>query len=214
VLLAFSYPPDTFAITDTAKVIAFKSQGAVRRRRHPHSRRTRAVRRRCRRHHGHRRFRRQLPGIKWYIAHKEIIGREPDRWASPITLRQPPGAAAGDRTRRQDRSCRGDQGDQHRARFETIIGTVSSRRAAPQYLVGWPVAGQRLLRYRPVAKAGAKRRSPSGVEVADCDWPAAAGSWTLTLDIVLPERFARRHVCADRLGLTLQYGVARIMNLS
>jgi branched-chain amino acid transport system substrate-binding protein len=27
-----------------------------------------------------------LPGIKWYIQHhKEIIGREPDRWASPIT---------------------------------------------------------------------------------------------------------------------------------
>ena len=27
-----------------------------------------------------------LPGIKWYIQHhKEIVGREPDRWASPIT---------------------------------------------------------------------------------------------------------------------------------
>jgi branched-chain amino acid transport system substrate-binding protein len=27
-----------------------------------------------------------LEGIKWYIKHhKDIIGREPDRWASPIT---------------------------------------------------------------------------------------------------------------------------------
>ena len=27
-----------------------------------------------------------LPGVKWYIQrHKEIIGREPDRWASPVT---------------------------------------------------------------------------------------------------------------------------------
>lgn len=86
VLLAFSYPPDTFALTDTAKVIGFNpkvffvgvgtafpgykgkfqanAEGVM----------------------GIGGSDAALPGIKWYIGHhKEIIGREPDRWASPIT---------------------------------------------------------------------------------------------------------------------------------
>jgi len=86
VLLAFSYPPDTFALTDTAKVIGFNpkvffvgvgtafpgykgkfqanAEGVM----------------------GIGGSDANLPGIKWYIQHhKEIIGREPDRWASPIT---------------------------------------------------------------------------------------------------------------------------------
>ncbi len=86
VLLAFSYPPDTFALTDTAKVIGFNpkvffvgvgtafpgykgkfqanAEGVM----------------------GIGGSDAALPGIKWYIQHhKEVIGREPDRWASPIT---------------------------------------------------------------------------------------------------------------------------------
>jgi branched-chain amino acid transport system substrate-binding protein len=85
-LIAFSYPPDTFGLTDTAKVIGFNpkvfyvgvgtafpaykgkfqasAEGVM----------------------GIGGSNANLPGVKWYIQHhKEIIGREPDRWASPIT---------------------------------------------------------------------------------------------------------------------------------
>jgi branched-chain amino acid transport system substrate-binding protein len=84
--VAFSYPPDTFGITDTAKVIGFNpkvffvgvgtafpmykgkfgegAEGVM----------------------GIGGSNANLEGIKWYIKHhKDIIGREPDRWASPIT---------------------------------------------------------------------------------------------------------------------------------
>ena len=85
-LIAFSYPPDTFGLTDTAKVIGFNpkvffvgvgtafpafkgkfqanAEGVM----------------------GIGGSNANLPGVKWYIQrHKEIIGREPDRWASPVT---------------------------------------------------------------------------------------------------------------------------------
>lgn len=84
--LAFSYPPDTIGLTDQAKVSGFSpkvffvgvgtafpifkgkfgasAEGVM----------------------GIGGSNADLPGIKWYIQHhKEIIGREPDRWASPIT---------------------------------------------------------------------------------------------------------------------------------
>jgi branched-chain amino acid transport system substrate-binding protein len=84
--IAFSYPPDTIGLTDQAKVSGFSpkvfyvgvgtafplykgkfgasSEGVM----------------------GVGGSNADLPGIKWYIQHhKEIIGREPDRWASPIT---------------------------------------------------------------------------------------------------------------------------------
>jgi branched-chain amino acid transport system substrate-binding protein len=84
--IAFSYPPDTIGLTDQAKVAGFSpkvffvgvgtafpifkgkfgasAEGVM----------------------GIGGSNADLPGIKWYIQHhKEIIGREPDRWASPIT---------------------------------------------------------------------------------------------------------------------------------
>lgn len=84
--VAFSYPPDTIGLTDQAKVAGFSpkvfyvgvgtafplfkgkfgasAEGVM----------------------GVGGSNADLPGIKWYIQHhKEIIGREPDRWASPIT---------------------------------------------------------------------------------------------------------------------------------
>jgi branched-chain amino acid transport system substrate-binding protein len=84
--IAFSYPPDTIGLTDQAKVSGFSpkvfyvgvgtafpiykgkfgasAEGVM----------------------GVGGSNADLPGIKWYIQHhKEIIGREPDRWASPIT---------------------------------------------------------------------------------------------------------------------------------
>jgi len=86
VFVAFSYPPDTIGLTDQAKLSGFSpkvfyvgvgtafplykgkfgasAEGVM----------------------GVGGSNADLPGIKWYIQHhKEIIGREPDRWASPIT---------------------------------------------------------------------------------------------------------------------------------
>jgi len=84
--VAFSYPPDTIGLTDQAKIAGFSpkvffvgvgtafplfkgkfgasAEGVM----------------------GVGGSNADLPGIKWYIQHhKEIVGREPDRWASPIT---------------------------------------------------------------------------------------------------------------------------------
>ena len=84
--VAFSYPPDTIGLTDQAKISGFNpkvffvgvgtafpifkgkfgagAEGVM----------------------GIGGSNADLPGIKWYIQHhKEVIGREPDRWASPIT---------------------------------------------------------------------------------------------------------------------------------
>lgn len=84
--VAFSYPPDTIGLTDQSKVAGFSpkvffvgvgtafplfkgkfgasAEGVM----------------------GIGGSNADLPGIKWYIQHhKEVIGREPDRWASPIT---------------------------------------------------------------------------------------------------------------------------------
>lgn len=86
ILLAFSYPPDTFAITDTAKVIAFNPKvffvgvgTAFPMYKGKYGANAEAIM-------GIGGSDASLPGIKWYIKHhKDIIGREPDRWASPIT---------------------------------------------------------------------------------------------------------------------------------
>jgi branched-chain amino acid transport system substrate-binding protein len=84
--VAFSYPPDTIGLTDQAKIAGFSpkvffvgvgtafpifkgkfgasAEGVM----------------------GVGGSNADLPGIKWYIQHhKEVMGREPDRWASPIT---------------------------------------------------------------------------------------------------------------------------------
>jgi branched-chain amino acid transport system substrate-binding protein len=86
IFVAFSYPPDTIGLTDQSKIAGFSpkvfyvgvgtafplfkgkfgasAEGVM----------------------GVGGSNADLPGIKWYIQHhKEVVGREPDRWASPIT---------------------------------------------------------------------------------------------------------------------------------
>jgi branched-chain amino acid transport system substrate-binding protein len=85
-LIAFSYPPDTFGITDTAKVIGFNPKvffvgvgTAFPAFKGKYAAGAEGVM-------GIGGSNGNLPGVKWYIQrHKEIIGREPDRWASPVT---------------------------------------------------------------------------------------------------------------------------------
>lgn len=84
--IAFSYPPDTFALTDTAKVIGFNPKvffvgvgtafPMYKGKFGPNAEGVMGI--------GGSNA--NAEGIKWYIKHhKEVIGREPDRWASPIT---------------------------------------------------------------------------------------------------------------------------------
>jgi branched-chain amino acid transport system substrate-binding protein len=156
VLLAFSYPPDTFAITDTAKVLAFNpkvlfvgvgtafpgykgkfqasAEGVM----------------------GIGGSDANLPGIKWYIQHhKEIIGREPDRWASPITyaslqvLQQAIERVGKDRAAVIKEINTGS--------FETIIGKVKLEDGQNRNI--WSVGqwqGNDFFGIAPVKKAGAK----------------------------------------------------------
>ena len=157
VLLAFSYPPDTFAITDTAKVLAFNpkvlfvgvgtafpgykgkfqanAEGVM----------------------GIGGSDANLPGIKWYIQHhKEIIGREPDRWASPITyaslqvLQQ-----AIERVGKVDRAA--IIKEINTGSFETIIGKVKLEDGQNRNI--WSVGqwqGADFFGIAPVNKQGAK----------------------------------------------------------
>jgi branched-chain amino acid transport system substrate-binding protein len=156
VLLAFSYPPDTFAITDTAKVLAFNpkvlfvgvgtafpgykgkfqasAEGVM----------------------GIGGSDAALPGIKWYIQHhKEIIGREPDRWASPITyaslqvLQQAIERVGKDRAAVIKEINTGS--------FETIIGKVKLEDGQNRNI--WAVGqwqGNDFFGIAPVNKQGAK----------------------------------------------------------
>jgi branched-chain amino acid transport system substrate-binding protein len=157
VLLAFSYPPDTFAITDTAKVLAFNpkvlfvgvgtafpgykgkfqanAEGVM----------------------GIGGSDAALPGIKWYIQHhKEVMGREPDRWASPITyaslqvLQQ-----AIERVGKIDRAA--VIKEINTGSFETIIGKVKLEDGQNRNI--WSVGqwqGADFFGIAPVSKQGAK----------------------------------------------------------
>lgn len=155
--LAFSYPPDTFGLTDAAKVVGFNpkvffvgvgtafpgfkgkfganAEGIM----------------------GIGASNPDLEGIKWYIKHhKEIIGREPDRWASPITyaslqvLQQ-----AIERVGKIDRAA--VIKEINSGTFDTIIGKVKLEKGLNTNF--WAVGqwqGANYVGLAPVSKQGAK----------------------------------------------------------
>ncbi len=157
VLLAFSYPPDTFAITDTAKVIAFNPKvlfvgvgTAFPMYKGKFGANAEGIM-------GIGGSDASLPGVKAYIQHhKEIIGREPDRWASPITyaslqvLQQ-----AIERVGKIDRAA--VIKEINTGSFETIIGTVKLVDGQNRNI--WSVGqwqGSDYVGIAPVDKKGAK----------------------------------------------------------
>jgi branched-chain amino acid transport system substrate-binding protein len=155
--IAFSYPPDTFALTDTAKVLGFNpkvfyvgvgtafpmykgkfaagAEGVM----------------------GIGGSNADLPGVKNYIQHhKAIIGREPDRWASPITyaslqvLQQ-----AIERVGKIDRAAIIKEINE--GSFETIIGPVKLKDG--QYKEVWAVGqwqGNDFYAVAPFKQSGAR----------------------------------------------------------
>jgi len=155
--ISFSYPPDTFGITEQSKVIGFNpklffvgvgtafpmykgkfgadAEGIM----------------------GIGGSNADLPGIKWYIQHhKEIIGREPDRWASPITyaslqvLQQ-----AIERVGKIDRAA--VIKEIHEGTFETIVGKVKLKDGLYQEV--WAVGqwqGNDFYAVAPMKQAGAR----------------------------------------------------------
>lgn len=156
-LLAFSYPPDTFAITDTMKVLAFNPKAmflgvgtAFPGYKGKFGEGAEGVM-------GIGGSDASLPGIKGYIAHhKEVIGREPDRWASPITyaslqvLQQ-----AIERVGKIDRAA--VIKEINAGSFDTIIGKV--KLDGGQNTNIWTVGqwqGNDFFGVAPTAKAGAK----------------------------------------------------------
>jgi len=157
VLLAFSYPPDTFAITDTAKVIGFNPKAffvgvgtAFPGYKGKFQASAEGVM-------GIGGSDANLPGIKWYIQHhKEVIGREPDRWASPITyaslqvLQQ-----AIERVGKIDRAA--VIKEINTGSFDTIIGKVKLENGLNKNI--WAVGqwqGADFFGVAPTAKQGAK----------------------------------------------------------
>jgi branched-chain amino acid transport system substrate-binding protein len=98
-----------------------------------------------------------LPGIKWYIQHhKEVIGREPDRWASPITyaslqvLQQ-----AIERVGKVDRAA--VIKEINTGSFDTIIGKVKLENGLNKNI--WAVGqwqGADFFGVAPISKQGAK----------------------------------------------------------
>ena len=87
IFVAFSYPPDTLGADRAGAHRRLQSEGVLHRRRHRLPAVQAALRRQRRRRDGHRRLerrqrRRSRPTSS---ATRRSIGREPDRWASPIT---------------------------------------------------------------------------------------------------------------------------------
>ena len=144
------------------------------------------------------------PAIKDYLArHKASAanGAEPDRWASPVDLCQPADAAAGDRTRRQDRPRRRHQGsaDRH-VRYRDRQGQAREQHAdAHIWWVGQWQDGE----FYGIAPAGNE-----GARTAIVPKPAWSGAVTSRADAAGPVMTnaisdrpdARRHVCAHRHG--------------
>jgi branched-chain amino acid transport system substrate-binding protein len=155
--IAFSYPPDTFGLTDAAKVVgfnpkvffvgvgtafpAFKGKFAAN---------AEGIM-------GIGASDPNLEGIKWYIKHhKEVIGREPDRWASPITyaslqvLQQ-----AIERVGKIDRAA--VIKEINSGSFDTIIGKVKLEKGLNKNI--WAIGqwqGADFVGLAPVSKQGAK----------------------------------------------------------
>jgi branched-chain amino acid transport system substrate-binding protein len=155
--LAFSYPPDTFGLTDAAKVVGFNAKvffvgvgTAFPGFKGKFGANAEGIM-------GIGASNPDLEGIKWYIKHhKEIIGREPDRWASPITyaslqvLQQ-----AIERVGKIDRAA--VIKEINSGTFDTIIGKVKLEKGLNTNF--WAVGqwqGANYVGLAPVSKEGAK----------------------------------------------------------
>ena len=157
------------------------------------------------------------PAIKDYLArHKAAAanGAEPDRWASPVTyaslqmLQQ-----AIERVGKIDRAA--VIKDLQTGTFDTVIGKVKLENNMPTRLVGRPVAGRRVLRRRAGQQRRRARRDRAeaglggAVTSRRADAPVRAMTNAILTGLMLGGMYA-----LIAMGLTLQYGVARIMNLS
>ena len=154
--VAFSYPPDTFGLTAAAQVVGFNPKvffvgvgAAFPAFKGKFGAAAEGIM-------GIGASDPNLKGIKWYIQHhKEIIGREPDRWASPITyaslqvLQQ-----AIERVGKIDRAA--IIKEINSGSFETIIGTVKLEKGLNRNF--WAVGqwqGSNYVGLAPIAKPGA-----------------------------------------------------------
>ena len=126
VFVAFSYPPDTIGLTDQSKIAGFSPEGVLRRRRHRVPAVQAEVRRQRRRRDGHRRLERR-PAEPQEIHRASQGGRGPRAGplGEPDDLREPSGAAAGDREGRQAR-----QGERSSRRSTPARSTRSSARSS------------------------------------------------------------------------------------
>ena len=107
VFIAFSYPPDTLGITEQARIAGFNPKIFYTGVGTAFPLFKAQVRRQRRRRHGHRRLERRQSGDQGLSGAAQGVGREGRRAGSLGQCRdlcQPADAAAGDRTRRQDRS--------------------------------------------------------------------------------------------------------------
>ena len=156
--IAFSYPPDTFAITEQARIASFNPKvfyagvGTV----FPtyKAKFGTAIEGIM----GIGGWNPDLPETKAYIArHKEVTGKEPEFLGQFGGLCEFSDARAGDRARGQPRSRGHHQGHPERhLRYRARQG--EARRQPTPRLVGWPMAERQLLRPRtdefPGRKAG------------------------------------------------------------
>ena len=159
VFVAFSYPPDTFAITEQARTRQLQPEGVLHRGRH----RVPGVQGQVRRRDRGRRWE-SAGSITSTQAYKDYLkrhaeangGREPDRWASPVTyaslqmLQQ-----AIERVGKLDRAA--VIKELHDGSFDTIVGKVQVKDGLR--MDGWQVGqwqGGEFYGLEPASKQGAK----------------------------------------------------------
>ena len=161
--IAFSYPPDTLALTEQSQDRRLQSQGVLPRRRHGLPALSPEVRQEHRGRDGHRRLERRQPGDQGLPrqpqgaaakAPSPTAGRARSTYASLQMLQQ-----AIERVGKVDRAA--VIKDLQTGTFDTVIGKVKLENNMPRtLLVGRPVAGRRVLRHRAGRQRGcAPRRS-------------------------------------------------------
>ena len=217
VFIAFSYPPDTLGITEQARDRRLQSEGLLHRRRHRVSALQAAVRRQRRRRDGHRRLERRRPAIKDYLARhgrrrptapSRIAGRARSPMPACRCCSRRSNASARSTARQSSRSCRPGPST-------PSIGKIKLENNVPTkfWWVGQWQGGEFYGVGPATTKARARRSCRSRHGRRRDRRIAAAGLNGMTNAIFTGLMLGGMYALVA-MGLTLQYGVARIMNLS
>ena len=213
VFVAFSYPPDTLGLTDQARVAGFNPKvfyvgvGTA----FPVFKA---------------RFKDNVDGVMgiggvnfdspaisdYFARHKAASGKEPDRWASAVTyaglqLFQ----QAIERVGRVDRAA--VIAEMKKRPYDTIVGKMEPAHAASTRATGWSGNGRTASSTASRPQTAPARTAPSCRSRRGSRRGSSRRALMPLVEILVAGLVLGGMYALVAMGLTLQYGVARIMNL-